>query len=74
MSTAELKIDLIGKIMNLREVRIMEEIKKIIDFETEEGEYSLSNAQRDRIFEAQNDKILTEEEANNDIEKWLNEQ
>mgnify|MGYP003587479423 FL=1 len=73
MSTAELKIDLINKITKLKEVRIIEEIQKFLDFELDKGEYKLSIAQRNRILEAENDKVLTEEEANREIEKWLNE-
>ena len=73
MSTAELKIDLINKITKLKEVRIIEEIQKFLDFELDKGEYKLSIAQRNRILEAENDKVLNEEEANREIEKWLNE-
>lgn len=73
MSTAELKIDLINKITKLKEVRIIEEIQKFLDFELDKGEYKLSISQRKRILEAKNDKILSEEEANNSIEEWLNE-
>lgn len=73
MSTAELKIDLINKITKLKEVRIIEEIQKFLDFELDRGEYKLSVAQRKRILEAENDKVLTEEEANREIEEWLNE-
>lgn len=73
MSTAELKIDLINKITKIKEVRIIEEIQKFLDFELDKGEYKLSVAQRKRILEAENDKVLTEEEANREIEEWLNE-
>ena len=73
MNTAELKIDLINKITKLKEVRIIEEIQKFLDFELDEGYYKLSDAQKDRILEAENDKVLTEEEANREIEEWLNE-
>ncbi|MBP6456876.1 MAG: hypothetical protein KA275_09125, partial [Chitinophagaceae bacterium] len=64
MSTAELKIDLINKITKLKEGRIIEEINKLLDFELDNSEYKLSVTQRNRIFEAKNDKVLTEEEAN----------
>ena len=73
MNTAELKIDLINKITKLKEVRIIEEIQKFLDFELDEGEYKLSDAQKNRILEAESDKVLTEEEANREIEEWLNE-
>ena len=71
MSTAELKIDLINKITKLKEGRIIEEINKLLDFELDNSEYKLSVTQRNRIFEAKNDKVLTEEEANNEIDEWL---
>lgn len=73
MNTAELKIDLINKITKLKEVRIIEEIQKFLDFELDKGDYKLNDAQKDRILEAENDKVLTEEEANREIEEWLNE-
>lgn len=73
MSTAELKIDLINKIMKLKEVRIIEEIQKFVDFELDKSEYKLSVAQRNRILEAKDDKVLTEEKANSEIEEWLKE-
>ena len=38
MNTAELKIDLINKITKLKEVRIIEEIQKFLDFELDKGE------------------------------------
>ena len=71
MNTAELKIDLINKITKLKEVRIIEEIQKFLDFELDEGQYKLSDAQKNRIIEAESDKVLTEEEANREIEEWL---
>jgi hypothetical protein len=73
MNTAELKIDLINKITKLKEVRIIEEIQKFLDFELDKGEYKLNDAQKNRILEAESDKVLTEEEANREIEEWLNE-
>ena len=73
MNTAELKIDLINKITKLKDVRIIEEMQKFLDFELDKGDYKLSDAQKDRILEAENDKVLTEEEANREIEEWLNE-
>lgn len=71
MSTAELKIDLINKITKLKEGRIIEEINKLLDFELDNSEYKLSIAQRNRILESKNDKVLTEEEANIEIDEWI---
>ena len=73
MGTAELKIDIINKITNLKEVRIIEEIQKMLDFEMDKGDFILNAAQKSRILEAKQDKVLIEEEANSDTEKWLQE-
>jgi len=73
MNTDELKLDIINRITNLKEAYIIEEIKKLLDFESEEGVYQLSDEQKKRLTEAKTDKVLTEAEANSEIEKWLNE-
>ena len=73
MSTAEIKLDLINKITRLKETRIVEEIQKILDFELDEGDFEVSDLQNERLTEAQNDTVLSEQEANNEIEKWLQE-
>ncbi len=73
MTTAELKIDLINKITKIKELRIIEEIHKFLDFELGEGEFKVNIDQKNRIREAQNDHLLDEEEANHAIEKWLKE-
>ena len=73
MSTAELKLDLINKITRLKETRIIEEIQKLLDFELDEGVFEVSDLQKERLSKAQNDILLSEEEANTEIEKWLQE-
>jgi len=73
MSTAELKSDIINRIQNLKDSYIIEEIKQLLDFELDNGIFQLSAAQKQRLIEAESDNVLSEEEANNDIEKWLNE-
>ena len=73
MSTAEIKLDLINKITNLQETRIIEEIQKFLDFELDEGVFEVSALQKERLAEAKNDTILSEDDANNEIEKWLHE-
>lgn len=73
MSTAEIKLDLINKITNLKETRIIEEIQKFLDFELDEGIFEVSALQKVRLAEAKNDIILSEDDANNEIEKWLQE-
>lgn len=73
MSTAELKLDLINKITRLKETRIIEEIQKLLDFELDEGVFEVSAMQKERLIQGKNDTVLSEEEANTDIEKWLQE-
>lgn len=73
MSTAEIKLDLINKITNLKETRIIEEIQKFLDFELDEGVFEVSALQKERLAKAKNDTILSEDDANNEIEKWLRE-
>ena len=73
MSTAEIKLDLINKITRLKETRIIEEIQKLLDFELDEGVFEVSAMQKERLIQGKNDTVLSEEEANTDIEKWLQE-
>ncbi|QOW11551.1 hypothetical protein Q73A0000_14810 [Kaistella flava (ex Peng et al. 2021)] len=73
MSTAEIKLDLINKITNLKEIWIIEEIQKLLDFELDEGVFEVSSLQKERLIKAKNDTVLSEEEANTEIEKWLQE-
>jgi hypothetical protein len=73
MNTDELKLDIINRITNLKESYIIEEIQKLLDFELDKDVYQLSDEQRKRLIEAKTDKILTEADANSEIEKWLNE-
>ncbi|KFF07803.1 hypothetical protein [Chryseobacterium luteum] len=77
MNTADLKADLIYRISQLQEKRIMEEIQKLLDFELNKNEYILTEPQKERIAEAQSEykssAYLTEDKANQDIEEWLGE-
>ncbi len=54
MSTSELqlKLDIISRITELKEVRVIKEIKKLLDFELEENLYELSTDQENRVAEA----------------------
>lgn len=72
MSTAELKLDIINTITNLKEPYIIEEIKRLLDFELDDNRYKVTENQRKRLSEAKSDKIISESEANTEIEKWLN--
>ncbi|PJR03537.1 hypothetical protein [Avrilella dinanensis] len=76
MNTSELKLDIIQKITELKEVRVIEEIKKLLDFELNDI-YELSESQKNRVAEAReeytNGNFLNEEEADKEIDQWLNE-
>ena len=79
MSSAELqlKLDIINKITELKEIRVIREIKKLLDFELDEDVFVLSKQQENRIAEARkeyaNGEISSNEEVNKEIEQWLNE-
>jgi len=68
---------LINRISILDDARIIKEIKKLLDFELDEKVYELNQPKKSRIEEARNEyknaQILTEEDANNEIDQWLNE-
>ena len=77
MSTAELKIDLISRIANIEEPRIIEELRKLLDFELNEEAYKLNPQQQQRVSEAKAEylagNILSEQQADEAIEQWLSE-
>lgn len=72
-----MKLDLINKISEMKEIGIIKEIKKLIDFELNEDVFELNQLQIDRIAEAKEEyskgKVISEKKANADIEKWLKE-
>ncbi|AZA79562.1 hypothetical protein EG347_19715 [Chryseobacterium sp. G0186] len=75
MNTSDLKLDVIKKITQLKEARIVEEIQQLLDFELDQNEYILNDSQKERIAEAREEykkeDYLTEDDANQDIEEWL---
>ena len=75
MSTAELKINLINRITNLKDAYLVEEIQRWLDFELEEDVYKLSKEQAHRIMKAKKEyaegKVISERQANLEIEQWL---
>ncbi|MEG0695996.1 hypothetical protein [Algoriella sp.] len=77
MNVEELKKLAIEKLNKLDDVNIIEQIKNLIDFESESDFYELNDEQIIRVKEAKNEYknsfVLNENEANQDIEKWLNE-
>lgn len=73
MNAAEIKLDLINRIANLKDSKLIEEIKNLLDFEQDHTVFQLSEEQKSRLLDAQKDEVLNEDEANNEIEKWLQE-
>ncbi|WKZ59616.1 MAG: hypothetical protein QY309_17365 [Cyclobacteriaceae bacterium] len=77
MSTVELRKRLIDKIQKTQDERILEEAYRLLDLETEDIEiYQLNDDQKKAINEARqqikNGQFLTEEQANKEIDEWLN--
>ncbi len=75
MSTSNLKIGLINRIAQLKENYVIDEINRMLDFELEEGSFKLNSKQKARILEGREEykagKVLTEKEANKQIQEWL---
>jgi tRNA A22 N-methylase len=77
MSTVELRKRLIDKIQKTKDERILEEAYRLLEIETEDIEiYKLNDDQKKAISEARqqikNGQFLTEEQANKEIDEWLN--
>jgi len=75
MNTAELKIDLISRIANTEEPRIIEELRKLLDFELDTETYKLNPEQLQRVREAKAEylagNVLSEQQADEAIDQWL---
>ena len=75
MSIAELKLDLISRIANTEEPRIIEELRKLLDFELDNETYKLNPQQEQRVNEAKAEylagKVISEQQADEAIEKIL---
>ena len=75
MTTANLKIDLINKITQLKESYVIEEINRMLDFELDKGIFKLNAKQKARLLEGKEEykagKVLSEKEANKQIQEWF---
>ena len=75
METAELKRKLIAKINDTENSEILESLIRLLEIQSNEDVYVLNDAQIAAIEEAREDykngRLLTNEEANAEIEKWL---
>lgn len=76
MSTDELKIDLINRIANTVEPRIIEELRKLLDFELDSETYRLTPQQQQRVSEAKVEyhagNVVSEQQADETIDQRLN--
>jgi len=77
MSTAELKLDIISRIANTNEIGVIEELKKLLDFELDKEIYQMTSEQERRVCEAKAEylanNVLSEKDADDEIEQWLKE-
>ncbi len=79
MNSAELKLklELINQITELKEIRVIKELKKILDFELDEGMFELTPKQKNRIAKARSEysdgETFTNDEVEKEIDQWLNE-
>lgn len=78
MSTVEIKKKLISKIKLTRNQYLLEEIYKLLEIEYDDLEaLELSEEQKKAILKGiediKNKKTLTNEQADTEINKWLNE-
>ena len=76
MSTIELRKQLIDKIQKTEDNKILEEVYRLLELESDDIEiYKLNADQKKGISEAReqikNGQYLTEEQANKDIDEWL---
>lgn len=75
METATLKKKLIAKINDTQNNEVLESVMRLLEIHDENDVYVLNDTQIAAIEEAREDyrngRILTNEEANAEIEKWL---
>lgn len=77
MSTIDIRKQLIDKIQNTQDGRILEEAYRLLELDIDDADiYQLNNSQKEAIAEARNQikkgQFLTEEQANKEVDEWLN--
>lgn len=77
MTTAEIKNKLIAGIINTNSGIILKDLQLILEFNSSEDVYKLTQDQRSLLAESRSDydngNYITDEEANDNIDKWLGE-
>jgi hypothetical protein len=76
-STNDLKDKLIDKIRETKNEYLLEEISHLFELQEPETKYHLNQDQKKAIEEGReqikNDQFLTDDDANKDIDEWLNQ-
>lgn len=76
MSPTDLKEKLINKIQETNDKELLEELSVLFELHEPDSIYELNDEQKKKIETAQeqinSNQILTEDEANKDIDQWLN--
>jgi len=74
--TSDPKKQLIEKIKGIQDQNIIDEIYRLLGIDFDDTVYKTTNEQKNAIYEAQKqiktNQTLSENEANEEIDKWLN--
>ena len=79
MNTSDLKLDLIKAISETNDIGFLNEVKKLLNYKRDENSVRVFNDwEQERIDKAmidyKNGNVISDEEAQIEIEKWFNEQ
>ena len=79
MNTSDLKLDLIKAISETNDIGFLNEVKKLLNYKRDENSVRVFNDwKQERIDKAmidyKNGNVISDEEAQIEIEKWFNEQ
>ena len=76
MSSADLKEKLINKIQETDDKALLEELSVLFELQEPDTVYELNDEQKNKIKTGQeqikSNQFLTDEEANKDVDQWLN--
>jgi hypothetical protein len=76
MSSADLKEQLINKIQETDDKALLEELSVLFELQEPDTVYELNDEQKNKIKTGQeqikSNQFLTDEEANKDVDQWLN--
>jgi hypothetical protein len=76
MATTDLKEKLIERIRRTEDLQLLEEISRLLELQEPDRIYHVNDQQRKNISEAKeqirNNQSISNEDANKDIDEWLN--